>query len=400
MSVSTNWAGSPTGDLEIKLHPGATITGRVVDSAGQPLENALINNLSNRMNSSEKGAAGAVPGVLLTYLDDHFVKTDKRGRFELPGIIPGLKYSASARGPSARGGIPIFKDVTAEAGETKDLGDVQIAAANTKSAAASPANKDKVEVRTIRGRVVLPDGRPAVSARLSLLRFHWKSRGVVPWEQVANTAANETGGFHDCRRPPDDSQDGLGLLVATAPGYGFECVQCGERQASHPIEVKLARPTRAGPHCRFGGEAVAGARVRVAAIYDSLRGDLGPWLAAMKSGVQRYSTAAHTLLGTYRSGIPSTAVSRQPTATDASRWRDWGPSASSTWRSSRTTALLVIPSPRGTCNRLRPRFIPTTRGGSKSSGPSSRNRRNQRGLSSAWCGISGEKAVAGVSVES
>ena len=95
--------GSPTGDLEIKLHPGATITGRVVDSAGQPLENALINNLSNEMNSPEKGAAGALPGVLLTYLDDHFVKTDKQGRFELSGIIPGLKYSASARGTSGRG---------------------------------------------------------------------------------------------------------------------------------------------------------------------------------------------------------------------------------------------------------------------------------------------------------
>lgn len=94
--------GSPTGDLEIKLHPGATITGRVVDSAGQPLENALINNLSNQMNSPEKGEAGALPGVLLTYLDDHFVKTDKQGRFELSGIIPGLKYSASARGTSGR----------------------------------------------------------------------------------------------------------------------------------------------------------------------------------------------------------------------------------------------------------------------------------------------------------
>jgi hypothetical protein len=52
-------------------------------------------------------------------------ETDKNGRFEIKGVIPGLKVSASIYRGAAFGGR-LFKDITLKPSETKDLGDVQV----------------------------------------------------------------------------------------------------------------------------------------------------------------------------------------------------------------------------------------------------------------------------------
>ena len=54
--------GPPPNHLEIALRPGATITGRVVDSAGRPLEDLSIEDAPKPENSSMdqllRGACG------------------------------------------------------------------------------------------------------------------------------------------------------------------------------------------------------------------------------------------------------------------------------------------------------------------------------------------------------
>ena len=52
-------------------------------------------------------------------------KTDADGRFRIEGLVPNLKYEASATAGSAGTG-QLFRDVTVTPGEVKDLGDLKV----------------------------------------------------------------------------------------------------------------------------------------------------------------------------------------------------------------------------------------------------------------------------------
>ncbi len=47
------------------------------------------------------------------------------GRFRVDGLVPGLKYGASASGPMTPFG-DLFHDQTVAPGEVKDLGDLKV----------------------------------------------------------------------------------------------------------------------------------------------------------------------------------------------------------------------------------------------------------------------------------
>jgi hypothetical protein len=108
--------------------------GRLIDEDGLPLKNAVITRRGRPYPSpADEAAQDRQLGVILTELNGRHVLTDKDGRFELPGIIPGLKYSADVRIPQEKTGKmrrsisgPIFTDVTAGPGEVKQLGELRI----------------------------------------------------------------------------------------------------------------------------------------------------------------------------------------------------------------------------------------------------------------------------------
>jgi beta-lactamase regulating signal transducer with metallopeptidase domain/protocatechuate 3,4-dioxygenase beta subunit len=304
------FTGEPAGKLEVKLQPGATIKGRVVDDAGRPLESVSLVVASQKRVVSDNGAIDArdaanrqVARVQIT--------SDKEGRFELRGVVPGLEYSAEAIGaikdsrnrkqpPGA-----IFTNVTADAGQTKELGDLRIASSNSNAAAKRPkAIEDNANV--VRGRVLLPDGRSASDAKVSLVRFHWKSGDKVWWEPLGSTTPNERGEFEFAAPKVLMSTYERDLILATAGGFGSQWAWCLDGgKPSKPIELKLRRdvPIR-GRILDLEGKPVARAKISVVTITDSRNGDLGPWLAAMKSGVHRYSVGANAMLGKFIRRFP------------------------------------------------------------------------------------------------
>jgi len=127
-------SGEPPEKLEITLHPGARIVGQLIDDDGQPLKNAVISRRGRRYPPPAGEAAhDREQGVILTEFNGRHVLTDQDGRFELPGIIPGLKYSADVRIPQEGFGKmsrsifgQIFTDVTAGPGEVKQLGVLRV----------------------------------------------------------------------------------------------------------------------------------------------------------------------------------------------------------------------------------------------------------------------------------
>lgn len=119
-----------TGDvpdrIEVTLREQAgKITGRVIDDFNVPQDGLLLSNPARRFWSDDTG-------VLSLHRKGRQAVTDTEGRFEVNGVIPGLKYTLNAsaytkgmqRFASEIG--TIFEGVTVAAGETKDLGDLRI----------------------------------------------------------------------------------------------------------------------------------------------------------------------------------------------------------------------------------------------------------------------------------
>lgn len=92
----------------VKLQPGATVTGRLVDADGQPRANVELDLL---VSPSRHFLIAYSPGK---------ITTDKTGRFRIEALLPGFKYRLNDR----RGNRHFFDGL--RFGETKDLGDVRL----------------------------------------------------------------------------------------------------------------------------------------------------------------------------------------------------------------------------------------------------------------------------------
>ena len=101
--------------MTIRLQPWGTVTGRVVDDDGQPLKGLRMMSTGG-IFPERPDVQGILPG-------DGVIGSD--GRFRVEGLVPGLKYGASASDQKAIFG-ELFHDQTVAPGEVKDLGDLKV----------------------------------------------------------------------------------------------------------------------------------------------------------------------------------------------------------------------------------------------------------------------------------
>ena len=106
--------GETRGPVDVKLEPWGVLIGRLVDDLGQPRAGITLIWEENQNRRVETGPA-SLPEQL---------KTDSAGRFRIEGLAPGLRYSLWIFEKDRIIGHA-FKDMTAKAGETRDLGDVK-----------------------------------------------------------------------------------------------------------------------------------------------------------------------------------------------------------------------------------------------------------------------------------
>jgi RNA polymerase sigma factor (sigma-70 family) len=98
------------GAVTVKLEPGATVTGRLVDADGKPRAGVELNLSFGRDEKT----------VWHTYMAER-VRTDGEGRFRIAGLLPGQEFRLSDR-KRIEGELSLGNAL--RPGETKDLGDV------------------------------------------------------------------------------------------------------------------------------------------------------------------------------------------------------------------------------------------------------------------------------------
>ncbi len=102
--------------IEIRLQPWGVVTGRMVDSGGEPRAHFSFRPQVLDKLRPERGSV------------DHWpfrVTTDRVGRFRVEGLVPGLRYRLSLE--TAEGAVNLLRGpevAPLKAGENRDLGDV------------------------------------------------------------------------------------------------------------------------------------------------------------------------------------------------------------------------------------------------------------------------------------
>ena len=82
-------AGGAVTDLVIELHRGGTISGRVVDRAGEPVVAGAVRAFRRSGGKDGALASAAARAMGVDFGNDPRTETDDRGQFRLIGIEPG-----------------------------------------------------------------------------------------------------------------------------------------------------------------------------------------------------------------------------------------------------------------------------------------------------------------------
>jgi hypothetical protein len=107
-------AQSPTekgGSVTVRLEPGAVVTGRVIDAHGQPRAGVEL-----EVRFRPKGNRNS----WWYHYSPERIQTDREGRFRLSALLPGYDFRLMGDLGDLHLGGPF------RAGQTKDLGDVQL----------------------------------------------------------------------------------------------------------------------------------------------------------------------------------------------------------------------------------------------------------------------------------
>jgi RNA polymerase sigma factor (sigma-70 family) len=111
--------GDESGPLTIRLQPWGTILGRIVDEDGKPRGSLGLSN-TRGIYPQPPADQGLLPGRT----SGPGIRLGRDGRFRIEGLVPGLKYGASASTGNMFLGA-VFRDVIVAPGEVKDLGDLK-----------------------------------------------------------------------------------------------------------------------------------------------------------------------------------------------------------------------------------------------------------------------------------
>jgi hypothetical protein len=109
--------GHDQGPLQVRLEKTATVTGRLLDKAGQPAEGVALRILGMINEPLRSSLQDLTPPVQAT--------TGQDGRFRFEGIVPGVMQKLQAIGFKLGSDGYLLEEWTPKPGELKDIGEVR-----------------------------------------------------------------------------------------------------------------------------------------------------------------------------------------------------------------------------------------------------------------------------------
>ncbi|HQU43061.1 MAG TPA: carboxypeptidase-like regulatory domain-containing protein, partial [Pirellulales bacterium] len=293
--------------VRIELVKAGSVTGRLVDADGEPIDDATLFVNYEKLRSGDDSAIWARHPTLSA--NPTKIPVDKNGRFRLDGLIPGWTYHAYASAPrpyqnqmiSTIIGSPL-KGVQVNAGEVKDLGDLVVGDDKTasdgenKQAAAEKTESADDDLVTVSGTVVDPQKRPLAEAKVFAVRWYWDSR--LRQLPLSETQSDSQGHFSISFRRSQFKVD-LGqidqwkntTIVATADGFGPAWVTWRKLRPGEQPTLRLATDDVpvTGRVVDLEGRPISGVTVQAGSIDLPKQGKLDDWLAAIGRGESRWT---------------------------------------------------------------------------------------------------------------
>jgi len=126
-------SGPAPKEITVRLSAGGRIRGRLVDQKGKPQGKRVLYEGDDREAFPEPWSEKTQQrdrGSCLDHFRDQELHADEEGRFEVWGVVPGLKYTLGVEGEDPEAGEvylgEIFRDIVVAPGQTRDLGDIVI----------------------------------------------------------------------------------------------------------------------------------------------------------------------------------------------------------------------------------------------------------------------------------
>ncbi len=279
--------------LEIKLLAAGSIRGRLVDAAGEPIDDASLFVQYEKLNSDDDSAIWAPHPKLSA--NPTTIPVDQEGRFHLDGLIPGWSYHANASAPRKYQGEIMdmfigqpFENVQVEPGETKDLGDLLVGADKPNDEfdgevddepTASPVNTDAgIDKRLDQPVTLKVVERPLILVLDELEKSH-KTPVTIDLKRVHAQGVSEQARISvDVQNLP--LREVFGRVLAAA-GLDFEVTENGIL-----VPARAAGAIIRG-QATSGGQPVAGAHVAAIGmkVQPARGGDLSPRGEVLAEGV-------------------------------------------------------------------------------------------------------------------
>ncbi len=113
--------------LRIRLEPLSAVRGRILDAEGRPRAGLRVRVLPDKESNGLPSIALLLQGLQFHHIDSQGT-TDSGGKFQLNGLIPGLKYTLNVREDKVNSLVEFREEpglFSVESGKTRDLGELQ-----------------------------------------------------------------------------------------------------------------------------------------------------------------------------------------------------------------------------------------------------------------------------------
>lgn len=213
----------PAAPLRVALEPSARVSGRVVDTGGEPVAGATV-------------TVRAPDAALPVGLEGQLVETDVSGTFVLLDLAAG-RVAISAMARDYLSSEPLLLDL----GPRADVKDVELTLRRG---------------ATIEGVVLTSSGQPATAARVTLHNAPTPERMLE--REIAGFARTDGEGRYRLEGTPAGPQS----LSASQEGYRTAIRELVVQPGVNQLDFRLAEGLRVGGHViDRGGAPVAGAAV-------------------------------------------------------------------------------------------------------------------------------------------